>query len=240
MDLDRLDAELGGTFRVQLGESVVELPPATDYPWAHVAAMLGDPLMWAAMIWPSNMPLRWWQVEVVQRAWARHNGLPDAPQARRLLYMVQKFGNGIEFDLRNHLHGVSLGELFRGRRWRELLNLLDQLPTDTHMNRLLTTDEDYMEAVLGDAEPSKDDDEEKPQAPSMAHWSQTNAMLAALIDAVNKLNASNQALAGAKNPKFEPYPRPESAAQKIMARREEQRKRRKHEELVSLLLPKAR
>ncbi len=239
MDLDRLDAELGGPMRVQLGGQVVELVAATALPWGYVASVLGDPMMFAALIWPAGQPIKWWQIAVVQEAWARHNGLPAADQARRLLYMVQKFGDGIEYDLRAHLAGVNLGDLFRGRRWRELLNLLDQLPQDTHMNRLLTTDEEYMEAVLGDAEPA-DNDEAKTPAPSMAHWSQTNALLAVLIDEVRRLTATNQGLAGAKNPKFEPYPRPVSAAQAIMLRREEERRRAKHNELVALLLPKGR
>lgn len=239
MDLDRLDAELGGDFRVQLGGKVITLRPATELSWGHVASVLTDPILFAVMIWPSNQPLRWWQIEVVQRAWAAHNGLPDAAQARRLLYMVQKFGDGIEYDLRNHLQGVDLGTLWRGRRWRELLNLLDQLPQDTHMNRLLTTDEDYMEAVLGDAEPTEDE-ATGPKPPSMAHWSQTNAMLAQLIDAVNRLTATNQGIAGAKNPKFEPFPRPENAAQKIMARRAREVAQRRHQQMVDILLPKSR
>ncbi len=223
--------------RVQLGGQIIELKAATDLTWGRVAAVLGDPIMWAALVWPTDIGLPWWKVELVQQAWAQHNGLPAAGQAHRLLYMIQKFGKGIEFDLRNHLSGVSLGELFRERRWRELLNLLDQLPQDTHMNRLLTTDEQYMEAVLGDAEPSKGDEETGPTAPSMANWSQTNALLAVLIDAVNRNTAVTQAMAGAKNSKFEPHPRPESAAQKILARRANEVAKRRHQELVSMLLP---
>lgn len=224
--------------RVQLGEHVVELRPATELTWNHVASVLADPILFAVMLWPSNMPLRWWQIDVVHQAWAAHNALPDAAQARRLLYMVHRFGEGIEYDLRGHLTGVDLGTMFRERRWRELLNLLDQLPQDTHMNRLLTTDEEYMKAVLGDAEPSEDDAGPKP--PSMAHWSQTNAMLAQLIDAVNRLTAVNQGIAGAKDPKFSPYPRPESAAADIMARRAREVAMQKHQELVDILLPKSR
>ncbi len=209
---------------------LVTLPAASELPWRVVGAATADPHAFALMVWPREARLAARDIPAVQEAWIRHNDLPPFPQVRRLVYMIEKYYTGIEYDLRHHLR-VSAGELWRDRRWRELLNYIDQLPTNSQMNRLLSTDEEHMEALLRQ---KRGDD--GPARPSMADWSLMNSQLAQLIDAANRNTATQQAIANPKGPKprIDPSPRPATAAEKV----ERKLQKARHEEMVGLLLPR--
>lgn len=232
MDVDLLDAEVGGPMGVLHRGEIFTLPAATDMHWAHVANAATGVWNFLSQCWPAGRRASYLDLCVVQEAWRKHNGLPGPDQCQRLVYMVDRYRKGIEYDLQNHLR-LSLGELWRARRWRELLSYIDMLPTNSHMHRLLTSDEDYMERVLSS---DVQRDEERTGRPSMADWSLTNSLLAQVVDAVNRNTATNEAIAkqgkGSK-PTFNPVPRPWTAADKVKYRVEQ----RKHEEMVARLLP---
>lgn len=218
--------------QVRHAGQIVVLPSASDLPWRLVQAASADLMIFGSLVWPSDVRLSTRRLELVQRAWMAHNGLPELDQMRRLVYTIQRYYGALEYDLRNHLR-VSTADLWRERRWRELLNYIDHLPANTHMNRLLTQDEEYMEMVVrsqkGDTGPGR---------PSMADWSTTNSLLATLIDAVNRNTAVQQGIANPKGPKprVEPTLRPETVAEKVQHRIN----KAKHEEMVGLLLPSKR
>lgn len=228
MDLDQLDAERGGPQYVRVDGETIELPPASALAWRTVVAAATSPHYFAIFVWPQDVRLAGWQIDAAQEAWRVHNGLPEPEQMRRLVYMFERYFDGIEYDLRSKLR-VSAGELWRERRWRELLAYIDHLPRDTHMNRLLANDEEYMKAVL------RKEKSGTPVRPSMADWSETNSLLATLIDAVNRNTMVTHASAGAKGAPLNlaPEPRPATAAEKV--RYENQKKA--HEEFVAMLLP---
>lgn len=225
MDLDQLDAEQRGPMGVLVDGVRVELPAAADLAWKVTALALTEPMYFLRAVWPSGRRIDHWKVEQLQQAWVKHNGLVSYDQLRRLVYMLEKYYDGIEFDLRTKV-GVDLGQMWRDRRWRELLNFIDQLPSDSQMNRLLSQDREYMERVLSDQRSRSDN------APSMADWSQTNRMLADLIDAVNALTAVTKGIAGQKKNDFRPYPRPKTAADSLRYEQD----RRNHEEMNAILL----
>lgn len=233
MDLDQFDAEVAGPLRVQDGDDVLVVPPATQFHWRAVAAACREVDAFVGLIWPEEAsPVRgWlrWKVEVIQLAWIRHNGLVGMPHLHRLVYMMEKYADGIEYDLRHHLD-VSAGDLWRDRRWRELLNYIDMLPTDSHKNRLITQDEEHMEAILASQKGNRGD-----AKPSMADWGQLESMVAVLIDAVNRNTEVTHAVApGKKQPlRIANYPRPATAAEKV----ERDMQKKQHEEMVNLLLP---
>lgn len=218
--------------RVNDGGVLVVIPPASEFHWRAVAAACHSLDGFVGLIWPPEVPVRhWtrWKVDTIHRAWIRHNGLLAMPHLQRLVYMMEKYADGIEYDLQNHL-GLSAGELWRGRRWRELMAYIDMLPTDSHKNRLLTQDEEHMEAIIAARKDEKGD-----AKPSMASWGQLESMIAVLIDAVNRNTEVTHAVApGKKKPlRINPYPRPATAAEKVEA----QIQKKKHEEMVNLLLP---
>lgn len=220
--------------RVAVGTAVVTLPAATDLPWRVVAAACRDKIDFYYHVWaPTGAPLPGVnQTERVRRAWVEHNGLVDGQELHRLLYMMERYTDGIEYDLRHHL-SVSMGDLFRDRQWRVLMNYIDMLPSNTHKNRLLTEDEEHMEAILSSKQAQSGE-----YKPSMSDWGQLENMMATLIDAVNRNTETVHATApGKKKPLRIPnYPRPATAAEKVKAKIQ----KRQHEELVGLLLPAKR
>lgn len=230
MDLDALDRELGGPMRVLHARTTVVLPAATDFDWQTALMVAADVWRFGERVWPIQHRLPFLSLKQVQKAWRIHNGLPDGQQCHRLAYMMQKYGEGIEFDLQHHL-GVAAGRLWRERRWRELLSYVDMLPTNSHMNRLLVADEEYMELVV-----KQRDKQDAPSRPSMAEFSLTNSLLMQLIDAVNTNTVVNKAIANPKGPKprVDPVPRPYTAEERVRYRLQKEA----HEQMVSLLLPK--
>lgn len=219
---------------IRVGEDVVVVPPATDLHWRQVVAVLADPILWARRVWPATVRLPYPRIRSLHDAWIRHNGLVNGDQAKRLAYMMQKYSDGIEYDLRRHLD-VSMTDLWRNRRWRELLNYIDLLPSDSHKNRLLSTDEEHMEAIIK----ASRDARAEPGRPSMSDWGQLESMIAVLIDAVNRNTEVTHAVGAgkkAKPMKIPNYPRPATAAEKV----ERKLQKAEHEQMVAMLLPSKR
>lgn len=229
--LDLLDAEIRGPMRVRVAGGIVELPAADSLSWRMILASLTDPLYFLGIVLPPDFPhIEWWKLEPLRRAWMQHNGLPDSQQAQRLVYMVERYWTGIEYDLRYRLD-TSLGDLWRERRWRELLNLIDQLPAASQLNRLMADDEEHMEAVL--RAQAKQSSSGGSSGPSMAEWSQTNALLAKVLDAIRQNTAVTRAAAGdKKQPNLQPEPRPRTALDRVRDRLERER----HQSLANILL----
>jgi len=233
LDLDQLDQERGGTLWVRNAGETIPLRPASSLPWKATVQATGSVNYFMDFVWPRAVPVVRWRAVAAHAAWIRHNGLPVIDQQRRLVYMMQKYGEGVEYDLRHHL-GVSAGQLWRDRRWRELLGYIDNLPANSQMNRLLSNDEEYMEAAL-----SKRKGGDGPARPSMADWGQLESQMATLIDAVNRNTMVTHAVGAGKKAqpiKIDPFPRPATAAEKV----EKRLQKKRHEELVGLLLPAKR
>lgn len=119
--------------------------------------------------------------------------------------------------------------MWHSRQWRRLLNFIDHLPRNSHYTQAVVNDEEHARMLVEamDGQPKED------PAPPMSTWSPEVEQLVTLTDAVRALNLTVQGLAGAKPPKFVPSPRPRTMMEKA---RRDQRKR-KHEELVALVLP---
>lgn len=208
----------------------ITLPAASALPWRVVAAAVVSRQAFLQYVWP-GMSIKVGHLNRAHRGWVAHNGLPDPASIKRLVYMLDKYGDGVQVDLRKHF-GLSMDDLWRERQWVELLRLIDHMPQDSHLNRLLTNDEEYMTAILK----KKKGPSIGPSRPSMADWSLTNSMLAQLIDAVNKNTATIEGVNAPKGkpaPKVEPYPRPATVTEKV----ERDLQKAAHEEMVGLLLP---
>jgi hypothetical protein len=124
----------------------------------------------------------------------------------------------------------SLGVLWRSRRWRYLLNLIDHLPADSHFMEAVSLDEEHARAMVKMSEGM----DKKPYAPPMSQWSMTANLLAVLIDEVRALRHITLAVNSKQKPQPPNlYPRPQTAFDKVRL----QEREAKHRALVARMLP---
>lgn len=129
-------------------------------------------------------------------------GVGDSGGRRRLAAVVDRFGEAIEADFARWYPQERLTVLWRKRRWRYLLNLIDHLPRDSYFVEALLDDEEFGEqmASMPASEPRE----------RVSEWGPTRAGLAQVEDAVRALHATVQSALGGK-PQFEPAIRPSTA-----------------------------
>lgn len=115
-------------------------------------------------------------------------------------------------------------ELWQGRRWRLLLSLITQLPRNSFFVEAVSQDEEVAAQMT-----------ELPQEPSgvrMSTWSPEMELLAAVFDRLGSVVAAVVASAGGRPPDIQPFPRPETAAQRARIKSRQEG----HERLVKRLL----
>lgn len=139
---------------------------------------------------------------------AQHGG------SGRLLWLLTRYGEAIEADLA--FKGWDLAALFRRRRWRFLLNLIDHLPSHSAFSEAQALDEELAERYA-DSEP------DVTHRPRITEWSATEQLLAAVFDRLGEVVAATIASGGNKPPKMpDGWPRPETAAERVLRRRQHQ------------------
>lgn len=226
MDLEVLDRERGGPLLVRFNGATVALPSAVDLSWRAVMLALTDNAAFVQLVWPEDIKVPIWQAELAQQRWVEHNGLPDPGAARWLAGVLSRYYDAIEYDLMGKLR-LRLGDLWRERRWREMVGYIRGLPNNSRFGEALMADEEYLEAVL-----ARQKDDDKPSGPKLSEWSLLNSQMARLIDAVNRNTEVTRAAAGGKPSNISPEARPITAAERVKARMQ----RTQHESMVSLLL----
>jgi len=90
----------------------------------------------------------------------------------------------LEADFAHFYPREDAGELWRSRRWRRLLNLIDKLPRNTHYHQAVLADPEHL-AML-DRVRSKGDPGPAP-LPPLATWSAEVDMSANVVDAIKHL-----------------------------------------------------
>jgi hypothetical protein len=162
-----------------------------------------------------------------------HFGVTGSPPGgwAALVNLLDRYGAALEADLFERTW--DLLDFFRGvRPWPQLLRLMDHLPPLSHFRRAVADDDDLARraelAALG--RPSSRG------APSLAHWTEMDDLIATLTDGFTLVQlaiASANTPKGKSPPKFRPTPRPRSAWQRAQSRRDET----VHQEIVAQLLP---
>ena len=129
----------------------------------------------------------------------------------------------------------DIGALWRSRRWRKLLNLIDHLPQNTWFHQAVSEDVDHAVMLLkAQKEARRRGIEPPPSGPSMRSWSPEVDALTKVLDAVNNLSYITAAANGggkAKKPKVAPRPPTAMERAKLRLRQEE------HAILVRRMLP---
>lgn len=235
MDTPRIDAlEARGPFAFRYAGRAIALPSPVDLSIHVIAAALYLEHV------PGTPNMRRWQERAVVRAWSAHHDLPTLQHLQRLCYAVERYHDAIEYDLRAEL-GVDLDALWRGRRFRRLLNLIDHLPRHTWYSEAVSTDQEHAE-MLAKALAEQGDDGSK-HSPPMHTWSPEVDMLAKVVDAVRSVNHTLAAVNSEKGkaPKPpEPEARPKTALDGIRKAAYHSQRQAKHEALAKRLLPHKR
>lgn len=238
MKLEDLEQAKGGPFVFRHEGALHVLPdPETVSPAWILRAFETD----GRTLTDVRMPLH--KAAALLRAWAGHYDLGTARDVRRLAYILDRYADAVEYDLRTI--GDDLGTLWRARRWRLLLNLIDHLPRHSYYSDAVSNDVEHAR-MLADAYAEQGEDGEKPKRTMpMTQFTPEVSALADLIDAVNRNTHVLQLVntdpkAGKKPSPPEPYLRPETALQREMKVATTRARQRKHEELVARLLPHKR
>lgn len=183
-----------------------------------------------------------WQHDVIFQRWCMAWDLPDFEAARRLTYLVDKYAMEISHDLRVHV-GVELGQLWRDRRWRTLLNHIDRLPGHSSFSAAVSMDEEHAKMVAEAVANRPKSDEQDERGPALTTWTPEVAMLTNILDAVRSLQHSLIAVNSGKGKSPEhpkPSPRPRTALENALKHAEYHRQKKAHEALVARVLPNRR
>lgn len=117
--------------------------------------------------------------------------------------------------------------MWRARRWRELLNYIDRLPSASHFIRALSEDDEYAEAVIASR-----GDRDEPYAPALSEWTPEVDLLARISDGIGSLIAMYSSAHGS-TVRPAPAPRPRTAFERVRARMAMTR----HTKLAAKVLP---
>jgi len=194
---------------------------------------------------PDFPRMRAWEAAVLIERWIAHYDLPVSRDLQRLVYLLERHRNALEFDLRVHANGADLGTLWRSRQWRLLLNLIDHLPGHSHFSAAVANDEEHAK-LLADAMVQRQERGEPgaKASRSLTGWTPEVAAIADLIDEVKALRHTTVMMGmDSKQPAPkppEPYLRPGSALQDALRRAEHNRRQAAHDSLVARMLPHKR
>lgn len=119
--------------------------------------------------------------------------------------------------------------LWRQRRWRRLLNLIDHLPANSFMNQALVNDEAYARLVKAERKKLEASGQKADSSPSMATWSPEMNLLAVIVDKLSVLIEIQKT----KPSRPVQYPRPKTAFDRL----EVSEMREIHDRLTAALVP---
>lgn len=209
----------------------VELPDPRDRHYQWVLACLSLRHVPGT---PGDIP-EWKRLLAFER-WRAMYELPDFRNAQRLAYLVDHFRSPMTYDLQVYAN-ADLGELWRGRRWLLLLDILDHLPAHSWFSSTVSMDEEHAR-LMAEALRAQPESERTSNGPPLHTWTPEVAVLNNVFDAIRRLEHTMIALkAGDKAPKApDPAPRPITPLERAMKRVEYERRQEKHERLAARLL----
>lgn len=228
--IERVEAAKGGPFiyahrgAEYTAPDPVDLTPAQIQGAALANMVPGTP----------NMPL--FLARALFRRWSAHYDLPAVEQMQRLAYLIDRYRDILEYDLLEHL-GVDPGALWRARRWRYLLNLIDRLPRHSYYYEAVANDEEHAK-MLAKAMASREAGDGGPKGPPIHTWTPEVSALTEVLDAVRNVAYTVAAVNSTKRiepPK--PAQRPVTALDRLMKRERHEARQATHQKLVARLLP---
>lgn len=118
--------------------------------------------------------------------------------------------------------------MWRDRRWRDLLALIDWLPRDSAFMEAMSEDEEVAEEFLSRDENVKP----KGNRPRISEWSPELEKITEVVDRLGEVMQAVVASNGGKPPKIRPQPRPRTAIDRMRERKRYEH----HRKVVSRVL----
>lgn len=234
--LDDLDSERpDAPFVVQVDGRVVRFRGVDGPGWKELLTALRSWPIFMTMFGPTkrahialveHLPV--WKMRALVRAWRVHHGLcVSEADHMRLVGMLGKpaYRAAIERDLQE-VHGLDLAAEWQSRRWRRLLSFIDGLDRTSHLQEVMTQDDELAEAVL---EREDKADGSKPPRRRMREFSAEAELLSVAVDRLGELIQVQGVKKGSRRRRVEPMPRPETAMHRARLRKS----KRKHAYTVS-------
>lgn len=209
----------------------MEDPRERHYQWVLAAlAVRRLPSM------PRDIPI--WKADLLFDRWASAWDLPEFESARRLAYLVDNYRAALNHDMATYA-GRDLGDLWRARRWRFLLDIIDRLPSHSWYSAAVAEDEEHAQMLAESlaARPHSGAAEDK--GPPLTTWTPEVAVLTSILDAVNRVQYATIAAQHGKKAGEPPKAsrRPQTALERAMKAAEYRRRKAAHEALVARVLP---
>lgn len=232
-NINLLEAARGGPFRFRhQGETFTVADPATLH-FQQVLLFLQEEHV------PGTPGMPNWMRRRLFEAWAAHYDLPDFQSANRLAYLVDHYRSALVYDLQT-LAGVDLGELWRARRWRTLLDYIDHLPGHSWYNAAVAGDEEHAEMIARSLAARESEGESTPQGPPLQTWTPEVAVSTQILDAVRSVQHAIIAVNSEKGKVPEPpkpAPRPHTPLEAAIKRAQYGKRKAAHDALAKRLLP---
>jgi hypothetical protein len=230
-DIDRIEAARGGPLRFLLDGERYRIADPKGVGYQLILAVLHDPRYLTDLRMPE------WKRTALAQAWAAHYDLPEFNHAKRLCYLVDRYADPLISDLRRHA-GIDMLELWRDRRWRTLLAIIDRLPPQSAYAVSVSEDPEHSEMLANALAERAENEDGETKGPSAATWTPEVDVLTALRDDVRILTYTVRASNGDKKaqpPK--PLPRPFTPLERAQKKAEFSRRKSKHDSLVARMLP---
>jgi hypothetical protein len=211
-------------FVVRAGGRVLRFRPATDIGASTLLQVASDWRLFLGFCVVNRDDLAvvdfsWWKAEHLLRLYRRHCGLNVKPEDDRHLFGLleqEEYREAIEADLPRCYPGADLGELWRSRQWRKLLNFIERLGRNTFFSEVMSKDEELAKRVLN--RKKKIGEEEPPPERRMAEFSADTELLTIVADRLGELIAVTAASRGGRMRPPKALPRPKTALQKMRDR----------------------
>lgn len=203
--LSTLDDARGGPLDFRHGRVVVRSPHPRQLPWAVVAICLVEPGYFHHHVLGERLnEITYGGLLDAMDFWRVHHDLPEFHDVRRLAYLVDRYHDDAEYDLLE-IHGLRLGDLWREREWRLLLNLLDRLPHYSATAQAIAEDDEHV-TLIAQAIDARGEEERPSGGVSVRGFTPVVAELRGLT---NEIRAYRYEFASANVEKGRQIPRPE-------------------------------
>lgn len=108
------------------------------------------------------------------------------------------------------VYGVDLSRWWRERRWKALLELIDELPAASRFNEAVLNDREFAKEVV-----ARETGDRPEWSPRVSEFDLHATLLRDVIQVLQGVQAAVIAASGNKPPKIVPYPAPKTALEEV-------------------------